>query len=70
MEALKDDDPYSGSTYEDDDDEDEWGGDDTAWTEETEVEDESDIKDESSAYLEFLNEEVCSLALIGRQMPF
>lgn len=56
-EALKDDYPLDGSTYEEEDDDDEWGGDDTAWTEEREVDDESDVKDESSAYLEFLNEE-------------
>lgn len=58
-EALKDDYPLTGSTYDDDDEEedDEWAGDDTAWTEENEAEDEVDGKDESSAYLEFLNEE-------------
>jgi len=57
-EALKDDYPLAGSAYDDDvDDEEEWAGDDTAWTEDAEVEDEVDGKDESSAYLEFLNEE-------------
>ena len=52
---MKDDFPLEGSAYEDDDDE-EWAGDDNAWPEEEELEQE-DIKDESSAYLEFLNEE-------------
>jgi hypothetical protein len=55
---LKDDYPLAGSSYEEDEDEDEWAGDDTTWAEEAEVEDEADGKDESSAYLEFLNEEV------------
>ena len=50
----------AGSAYDDDeeDDEGEWAQEDTAWTEEVEVEDEIDAKDESNAYLEFLNEEV------------
>jgi len=55
-EALKDDFPADGSTYDDDDDE--WAGDETAWTEDNEPDDETDGKDESSAYLEFLSEEV------------
>ena len=61
-EALKDDYPLAGSAYDDDeeDDEAEWAGDDTAWTEEAENEEEVDAKDESTAYLEFLNEEVCT----------
>jgi hypothetical protein len=51
----------AGSAYDDDeeDEEAEWAGDDSTWTEEEEVNDEVDGKDESSAYLEFLNEEVC-----------
>lgn len=58
-EALKDDYPLDGSAYDEDEDEDDaWGGDDTTWTEEAEVEDEADGRDESSAYLEFLSEEV------------
>lgn len=57
-EALKDDFPLDGSAYDDEDEDDEWAGDDTAWTEEADAEDEGDGKDESSAYLEFLNEEV------------
>lgn len=45
-------------TYEDDD---EWGDDEAAWTAEEEQEEEAtDAKDESSAYLEFLNEEASS----------
>jgi hypothetical protein len=51
----------AGSAYDDDDEDEEaeWAGDDSTWTEEEEVNDEVDGKDESSAYLEFLNEEVC-----------
>ena len=56
-EALRDDFPLEGSAYDDEDEEDEWAGDDNAWTEEEEQEEEQDAKDESSAYLEFLNEE-------------
>ncbi len=59
-EALKDDFPLEGSAYDDEDEEEEWGGDDTAWNDEAEVEDETDGRDESSAYLEFLNEEASS----------
>ncbi|KAB8295847.1 hypothetical protein EYC80_008669 [Monilinia laxa] len=56
-EALKDDFPVDGESYDDDED-DEWAGDDNAWGEEgDEADEESDIKDESSAYLEFLSEE-------------
>jgi formylglycine-generating enzyme required for sulfatase activity len=62
-EALKDDFPLEGSAYDDEDEEDEWAGDDTAWNEETEVEDETDGRDESSAYLEFLNEEASTHSL-------
>jgi len=56
-EALKDDYPLEDSAYDDEDEEDEWAGDDTAWNDETEVEEDTDARDESSAYLEFLNEE-------------
>ena len=49
-------------TLNDDDDEDEsdtWDGEDPAWTNDVdENEGEGDVKDESAAYLEFLNEEV------------
>jgi hypothetical protein len=60
-EALKDSDyPLTGSAYDDDEDDvdDDWAGDETTWTEDADAEEESDIKDESSAYLEFLSEEV------------
>lgn len=41
------------------DDEEEWGDDEAAWAAEDEQEEEpTDAKDESTAYLEFLNEEV------------
>lgn len=40
------------------DEDEEWGDDEAAWAAEEEQEEEStDAKDESSAYLEFLNEE-------------
>lgn len=49
------------ATYSYDDDE-EWGDDEAAWNAEEEPEEEpTDAKDESSAYLEFLNEEVSCL---------
>ena len=56
-EALKDDFPLEDSAYDDEEEEDEWAGDDTTWNEETEPDDETDGKDEQTAYLEFLNEE-------------
>lgn len=54
---MKDDYGLDGNyTYDDDE---EWGDDEAAWNAEDELEEESgDAKDESSAYLEFLNEEV------------
>jgi type I site-specific restriction endonuclease len=57
-EILKDDFPLDGSAYDDLDEEEDWAGDDTEWNEENEPEEELDAKDESTAYLEFLNEEV------------
>lgn len=45
-----------GDDYADDEDADEWEGEGN-WNEGDEV-DEDDVKDESSSYLEFLNEEV------------
>lgn len=56
-DAMKDDYGLEGNySY---DDEEEWGDDEAAWNAEEEVEEEpADAKDESSAYLEFLNEEV------------
>lgn len=58
-EALKSDYPLADSAYGDDEEEEgeEWGGEDTEWAEE-EGEEDAEGKDESSAYLEFLNEEV------------
>ncbi|KAH8816762.1 nonsense-mediated mRNA decay protein-like protein [Xylogone sp. PMI_703] len=55
-DALRDDFQHEVGAY-DDDDEDEWGGDDNEWNDEAEADDEADGKDESSAYLEFLNDE-------------
>lgn len=41
------------------DEDEEWGDDDAAWAVEDEQEDDTgDVKDESTAYLEFLSEEV------------
>lgn len=60
-EALKDDYQHDPDVYDDEDEEDEWAGDDNAWAEEAEAEDETDGKDESSAYLDFLNEEASKL---------
>ncbi|CAG8948647.1 hypothetical protein HYFRA_00001766 [Hymenoscyphus fraxineus] len=55
-EILKDDYPVDGSAY-DDDEEELWAGDDNAWNEDEGNEESEDAKDESTAYLEFLNEE-------------
>lgn len=55
-EALKDD-YVDGDAYDDDDDE-EWAGDDNAWDDDNQADvEEGEVKDESTAYLEFLNEE-------------
>lgn len=58
--ALKDDFQFDTGTYGYDDEDDEWGDDEATWTAGDDVEEEetSDAKDESTAYLEFLNEEV------------
>lgn len=63
--ALKDDFQFDSGTYGYDDEDDEWGDDEATWTAEGDVEEEetTDAKDESTAYLEFLNEEVSSLSL-------
>ncbi|SZF03607.1 unnamed protein product [Blumeria hordei] len=53
-EALKEDYPLDNQ-YGDDDDE--WAGDETAWDEEPDADDDGDGKDENSAYIDFLNEE-------------
>ncbi|KFY40805.1 hypothetical protein V494_03316, partial [Pseudogymnoascus sp. VKM F-4513 (FW-928)] len=51
--------PLADGAYSDDEDEEnvEWGGEDTAWAEEADEEEDAEGKDESSAYLDFLNEE-------------
>ena len=58
--ALKDDFTLDNSNYGYDDEDDDWGEDEANWTAEDEAEGEeaADVKDESTAYLEFLNEEV------------
>ncbi|KAK0725706.1 armadillo-type protein [Lasiosphaeris hirsuta] len=57
-EALKDDFHLENSNYGYDEDEDEeWNDDEANWNAEEEAEESNDAKDESTAYLEFLNEE-------------
>lgn len=57
-EALKEDYTFDPANYDYDDDEDEWNEEEN-WAAENEPEEEAtDAKDESTAYLEFLNEEV------------
>ncbi|EHK99074.1 putative importin [Glarea lozoyensis 74030] len=58
-DVLKDDFPLDQSAYDDYEDEEEepWAGDDNQWGEENEQEETEEVKDESTAYLEFLNEE-------------
>lgn len=63
--ALKDDFNLDNSySFDDDDDDDGWGEDEAAWTAEDEAEGANDgeVKDGSSAYLDFLNEEVSALS--------
>jgi len=59
-EALKDDFHFEPTSYDDyDDDDEDWNEDEAAWTGNNEPEEETtDAKDESTAYIEFLNEEV------------
>lgn len=59
-DAMKDDYGLEANyTYEDDE---EWGDDETDWAGDEEQDEEAtDAKDESSAYLKFLNEEVSLL---------
>ena len=59
-EALKDDFQFDSGTYGYEDDEDEWADNDGGnWNAEDDNEEEiNEVKDESTAYLEFLNEEV------------
>jgi len=61
-EALKDDFQFDSGTYGYEDDEDEWADNDGGnWNAEDDNEEEiNEVKDESTAYLEFLNEEVIS----------
>ena len=60
--ALKDDFQLDAGAYGyEDEDEDDWGEDEASWTADDDGEEETtDAKDESTAYLEFLNEEVSS----------
>lgn len=62
---MKDDFTLESTNYGYDDEDDDWGEDESTWTAEDEAEGEeaTDVKDESTAYLEFLNEEVRILAL-------
>lgn len=63
--ALKDDFNFESTSYGYDDEDDDWGEDEASWNAEDETEGGSgaDVKDESTAYLEFLNEEVSSLSI-------
>lgn len=66
-DALRDDFRLESGSYGYGEDE-EWAEDDTNWTAEDDPEEEeaADARDESTAYLEFLNEEVCSnTAVLG-----
>ncbi|KAI1379715.1 ARM repeat-containing protein [Hypoxylon crocopeplum] len=66
-EALKEDFTYDSTTYEFDED-DEWADDDTNWSTEEGVEGgQTDARDESTAYLEFLNEEAAKFSQIENQ---
>jgi hypothetical protein len=57
-EALKDDFQYGDGTYGYDASEDEWDDEDTNWNGADNDEEPTETKDEGTAYLEFLNEEV------------
>ncbi len=59
-EALKDDFQFDSGTYGYDESDDEWDDEEANWNgpEQEEQEPAGDAKDESTAYLEFLNEEV------------
>lgn len=63
--ALKDDFTLESTTYGYDDEDDDWGEDESNWNAEDETEGESatDVKDTSTAYLDFLNEEVSALSV-------
>lgn len=58
-EALKDDFQFDSGTYGYEESDDEWDDDDANWTGgDNDAEPVTEAKDESTAYLEFLNEEV------------
>lgn len=56
-EAKKESDFQLNSDLEDEEEEEEWG-DEADWSNADDADEARDIKDESAAYLEFLNEEV------------
>jgi importin-7 len=62
-EALKDDFHLEGGTYGYDDEDEEWNEEEASWdaTEGDREEEVADVKDEGTAYLEFLQEEVRAL---------
>jgi hypothetical protein len=65
-EALKDDFQFESGTYGYDDSEEEWDDEEANWgAAENEEEASTEAKDESTAYLEFLNEEVSLARDIG-----
>lgn len=57
---MKDDFSLENPNFDFDDEDDDWGEDESTWTADDDAEGEEapDVKDESTAYLEFLNEEV------------
>lgn len=66
-EALKEDFTYDSNDY-GYEDEDEWADEDTSWAVEEGAEgDQGDARDESTAYLEFLNEEAAKFSQIENQ---
>jgi hypothetical protein len=66
-DALKDDYTYDAGSY-DYDDEDEWAEEDTNWQLEEKAEEEpQESRDESTAYLEFLNEEAAKFSRLESQ---
>jgi hypothetical protein len=66
-EALKDDFQFEAGSY-DYEDEDEWAEDDANWQAEEQPEEETqDSRDESTAYLEFLNEEAAKFSRMENQ---
>lgn len=57
---MRDDFQFDSGNYGYEDSEDEWDDEDANWTGgDTEEEPATEVKDESTAYLDFLNEEVC-----------